>query len=91
MRSREIKVCAVCPGPVETEFFTMAEEGQGVMWYKTYSMASSPQVVKKALRDAVNDKELSIYGAAMNLFFIMSKIVPHKVILDIIGLMNREN
>ena len=89
VKHRGIKVTAVCPGPVKTEFFDIAEEGQNIMWYKKLIMVDSNKVVEKAMKDARENKELSIYGVPMNLFYIISKIIPHRVILKLLRIMNR--
>ena len=49
---REIKVTAVCPGPVKTEFFDRAYEQEEMKFYKKFVMADPKKVVRKAIRDA---------------------------------------
>jgi len=44
-------------------------------------MAKPYKVVKKALLDSRNKKEISIYSLPMQAFYIMSKILPHKFML----------
>ena len=83
LRKREIFVTAVCPGPVATDFFRIAEDGEKKAWFKDLFMAEPEQVVKKALCDSVNKKEISIYGIPMNLFYLLTKLVPHRIILKI--------
>ena len=82
LRKRKICVTAVCPGPVKTEFFDIAEEtGNKIPIYKMIVMADPVKVVRKAIADAEAGKELSIYGAAMKAFWILTKIMPHGLLL----------
>ena len=60
----EIFVTAVCPGPVETEFFEIAGQKEKNQ-RKAAVMARPEAVVKQALLDAREGKELSVYGTAM--------------------------
>lgn len=76
----EIFVTAVCSGPVETEFFEIAgQKEQNQM--KAAVMARPEAVVKQALLDAREGKELSVYGTAMKGAEAATKLLPHSVIL----------
>lgn len=81
LMKKEISVTAVCPGPVDTEFFDVAEENGTRMSIKDTFMALPEKVVRKALQDSLNNKEISIYGLPMKSFHVLSKVVPHKAIL----------
>lgn len=83
LRSREISVTAVCPGPVKTEFFDVAETTGKMALYKKLTMANPKKVVKLALRDSMMGKEISVYGPLMKAFFILTKILPHDLLLRI--------
>lgn len=87
LADREIRVTAVCPGPVKTAFFDIAQEDtdRKLKRIKMLVMAKSDKVVKKALNDARNEKEKSVYGLAMQLFEILCKVVPHKILLKIMS------
>lgn len=80
-RKKGIHFTAVCPGPVNTEFFDRAEVGYGTLSIKKFVMADKEAVVKKALWDSRNKKEVSVYGIAMKAFDVVAKIYPHKFIL----------
>lgn len=77
-----IYVTAVCPGPVETEFFLVSgkKENNGM---KDSVMAKPAAVVKQALLDARDGKAVSVYGVPMKLSRIATKIIPHSVILEV--------
>lgn len=87
LKDKKISVTAVCPGPVNTEFFRIAEDGEKTnrTWYKEYFMASAPEVVELAFRDAVKRKEVSVYSKPMKLLQIISKIFPHSIFLKIMS------
>ena len=76
---------AVCPGPVKTEFFDIAEEtGNKIPIYKMLVMANPVKVVRKAIRDGEAGRELSVYGPVMQIFRVLAKIVPHGLLLPFI-------
>lgn len=79
----EITVTAVCPGPVKTEFFAVADPDNSTKFFKKIFMADAGKVVTKALNDAKIGKDISVYGLGMKGFLILSKILPHKFIINI--------
>lgn len=82
LSSDEIFVTTVCPGPVETEFFDVA--GQREQNQMKAAVTVKPEaVVKQALLDARDGKELSVYGAAMKGAEAATKLLPHSVILKV--------
>jgi len=87
---RKIYVTAVCPGPVKTEFFDIAEATGEIPVYKKLFMANAKKVVRKALRDSCMGKSVSVYGMGMKAFYVLCKIVPHQWILGLMTAMDRE-
>lgn len=83
LKSRDIVVTAVCPGPVRTEFFDVAETTGSIPLYKKLTMADPKKVVRLALRDSMMGKSVSVYGCMMKAFFLLSKLVPHDILLTI--------
>lgn len=81
LKKRKISVTAVCPGPVDTEFFQAA--GSPVHPSKKRFMAKPKDVVKKALRDAESKKPVSVYGIPMKLVHLAGKILPTRVVLAV--------
>ncbi len=84
--ARELKkeciyVTAVCPGPVNTEFFDIAEKQSKMAWYKKYTIVEAPEVVKKAIDDSMARKTVSVYGRVMRAFRVMAKFIPHEIML----------
>ena len=81
VKKKGIFVTAVCPGPVDTEFFQAA--GTEVHPSKKRFMAKPEDVVKKALRDAESKKPVSVYGIPMKLAHLAGKILPTRVVLAV--------
>lgn len=89
LKPKNISVTAVCPGPVNTEFFNIAADGEKRPWYKDYFMASAKDVVELAIKDSKERKEVSVYGNSMKAVMILSKILPHKIILNVMDILNK--
>lgn len=81
LKHRGIYVTAVCPGPVKTEFFDIAETTGHIPLYKRLVMADPRKVVGLALRDSMMGRPLSIYGFMMKGFYFLSKFLPHSWLL----------
>ena len=90
LSERKISVTAVCPGPVDTEFFKKDYCNIEKTFYKRLVMAKTDQVVKKALVDAIQRKEMSVYGKSMQAFHILTKIFPHKLFLTILRQLQKD-
>ena len=74
---------AVCPGPVETEFFAVAQKnefmkdkGGETEPANRALFASSRDVVAKALADLDKGKRHSIFGFSMKLFASAAALAP---------------
>ena len=78
LKSRKVTVTAVCPGPVDTEFFDIA--GSKGMKLKCSDPA---KVVTKAIKDAALGNEISVYGVTMKVAEAAAKILPHKVVMKV--------
>lgn len=84
LKPKKIVVTAVCPGPVSTEFFDTALEGKPLSFYKQLVMVKPSYVTQTAIRDSLMGKELSIAGPFMKLFYVLCRIVPHRLIMKFI-------
>lgn len=89
LRPKGISVTAVCPGPVATDFFTIAEETGSPFALKKFFMAKKEKVVGLALKDAFCKKDISVYGISMKVLRLLVKLVPQKFILYIYAKMCR--
>ncbi len=76
LKSRSITVTAVCPGPVRTEFFDIAETYESIRFYKKLAMARADKVVRQALTDAALGRSVSVYGPLMKGFRLLTKFLP---------------
>lgn len=81
LKKRRITVTAVCPGPVKTEFFDIAQTTGKIKAYKLLAMADAKKVVAKAIRDAEEDKDVSVYGLPMQICGVIAKVIPHRWLL----------
>lgn len=78
LKGRGIAVTAMCPGPVDTEFFQVSGELENP--WKKLVMASAPKVVHKALLDSRKKKDISVYGWAMKAAGIAAALLPYRFI-----------
>ena len=83
LRDRDIYVTAVCPGPVKTEFFDLAETTGQIPLYKRLVMANPRHVVRKALNDSILGRPVSVYGLTMKAFRLLAKLAPHGFLLSV--------
>lgn len=81
LEKRKIYVTAICPGPVQTEFFDRAEKNGSILKIKQFIMAKPEKVVKKALKDSLKRKGKSVYGAPIKYIEVISKLLPYKSLL----------
>lgn len=85
LKKKNIYVTAVCPGPVETEFFGIALDGGKLAPIKKLTIAEPKKVVKKALMDSMKGKRISVYGPWMKAFYVLCRIVPHEILMGFIN------
>ncbi len=81
LRDAGIYVTAVCPGPVDTPFFDIAEALASTLALKKYTMVSPERVVSLALKDSYYRRPLSVCGLLMKSFRVLSRAVPHCLLL----------
>lgn len=81
LKPRKIYVTAVCPGPVDTEFFDVAEETGGISLLKKLVKADPKKVVELAIEDSRHGRAMSVYGPLVKLFYVLSKILPHSILM----------
>ncbi|MFR5782497.1 MAG: SDR family NAD(P)-dependent oxidoreductase [Oscillospiraceae bacterium] len=82
LEPRGIRVMAVSPGWVKTEFFEHAVSDNGAVTY--YDILWEPaDVVKQALKDYKKGKDLSILGHSVRRQVLLVKLLPHRLIMKI--------
>lgn len=84
LKDKGIVVTSVCPGPVDTPFFDIAEKSGNMLSIKAMTMVDSRNVVAKALRDACDRKATSVYSLPIQAFAALAKLVPHSLILPVV-------
>jgi len=77
-----IYVTSVCPGPVDTPFFDIAEKTGATLSIKKYTMVSVHKVVALALKDSFHKRSMSVCSLPIKAFQCLSKLAPHQVLLD---------
>jgi short-subunit dehydrogenase len=82
LRHTGIKMMAVCPGWVKTEFFDRAVVDDGVITYYN-QFFTAEQVVKRALRDMKKGKDVSVVGPMIRGQVLLTKLLPHRLVMKI--------
>lgn len=86
-----ISVTAVCPGPVDTEFFEKAGTSEYRSPFKEQFMAKPDRVVKQALYDARKGRGVSVYGLTMNGLRLLAKELPHSWLIWLTDIIYTQN
>lgn len=76
-----IRVMAVCPGWVRTEFFDRAATDETIQYYNRFYTAQ--QVVTRALRDMAKGKDVSTVGFPIRMQVRAVKLLPHRLVMKI--------
>lgn len=79
LKKKGIVVTAVCPGPVDTEFFDFSGKPENIL--KRLTMAKADRVVHQALKDTRAGKAVSVYGIPMKLTYLGTKLLPHGLLV----------
>lgn len=76
LKPRGVSVTAVCPGWTKTPFLTGAEKhGNGAVTRFMFPL-NPDKVVRRALRDGLRHKSMSVYGLPYKLQWFFSKLLP---------------
>ena len=78
---RKIRMIAVCPGWVKTEFFDRAVTDDTIVHYNKFY--TSKQVVSQAVKDMYRGKDVSVCGSFVKGQVLLAKILPHKMVMKI--------
>lgn len=90
LKGAEIYVTAVCPGPVDTPFFDIAERYASTLALKKYTMVSAERVVARALKDSWHRRPMSVCSLPIQSFMLLTKTAPHSAILGAMRLLKRK-
>ena len=81
VQDRGIRVMAVCPGWVRTEFFDHAVNDDTIKYYNKFF--EPEEVVKTAMKDMKKGKDVSVCGFPVKAQVFAAKLMPHKVVMRI--------
>ena len=81
LKSKEITVTAVCPNPMETEFFQHTGKPQEISSIKKIGLEQVEKVAAKALRRSERKKDISLQSLSAKFVRIVARILPHPLIL----------
>ena len=83
LRPRGIKVCAVCPGPMDTEFWDVAGVGEGKSRLIDKLPKVSPTAVATgSLRAAKRGKRSYTNSLFYKFYRVLAKILPHGLLRE---------
>lgn len=83
LKDAGISVTCVCPFWTKTNFFNRAETQENKVVTKFIVMYKPEDVVKKAIKDAIKRKEISICGFVARTQTRLVKVFPHKTVMKI--------
>lgn len=81
LNEKGIYVTSVCPGPVDTPFFDIAERNGSTLAIKKLTMVEASEVVALALRDSYYRRKMSVCSPMMKLFRVSTKVIPTDLFL----------
>lgn len=83
LRQKGIRVLAICPGWIRTEFFERAQTAGDDSVTRIKPVREAAGVVKTALRDDRRGKDVSVYGFSERLERVLVKLLPHRLVMRI--------
>ncbi len=81
LKKRGIRVMAVCPGWVKTEFFDRAVHDDTITYYNHFYTAE--EVVTRAMKDMKRGRDVSICGFRIRAQVFFTKLLPHRLVMKI--------
>lgn len=81
LRDKGIRVIAVCPGWISTEFIDLAKQDNTVNYFSRYY--TPEQVIAKAIRDMKKGKTVSTLGLPEKLQTVLVKFLPVNLVMKV--------
>ncbi len=84
LKDRKINVCAVCPGPMSTEFLSVAGiEGHNSKTFDTLPYNDPRTVASVSLKKAAAGKAIYTPGLFYKFYRVLAKILPHNLLMPL--------
>lgn len=83
LKEKQICATAVCPGWMNTRLIERAKIGAKKATTKFPFIVEPAPVAKKALKDANNNKDMSVYSCVIKLSHLLSKLLPQRLLMKI--------
>ena len=83
LNDKGVSATAVCPGWMNTNLIDRADTGAKKATNKFPFMVEPYPVAEKALKDANNNKDMSVYGIAIKSSHLLSKLLPQRLLMKI--------
>ncbi len=82
LKSRDIHVLAVCPGPMDTEFLPVAGIGKGdSKTFDTLPRVKPKTVARRALKAAQKNKAVYTCKLFYRFYHLLAKLLPHSLVM----------
>jgi len=81
LRQHGISVTALCPGPVETEFATVADMEGAFAQAPAFSVVSAEECARQAIEGLDNNKRVVVPGLAIRAAGLAGRYTPRSVLL----------
>ena len=82
LKNKKINVCAVCPGPMDTEFLPIAGIEKGTSkTFDTLPRCNPDKVAEKGLNAASKGKGVYTPKAFFRFYRFVAKVLPHSIVM----------
>ena len=81
LKGSGIRMMAMNPGWVKTDFFDRAVVDDTITYYNRYYTAE--QVITRALKDMKRGRDVSVCGAPVRVQVCATKLMPHRIVMEI--------
>lgn len=86
LKKRKINVLAACPGPMDTEFLSVAGIEKGVSrMFDTLPRVNPTQMAVKSLKASKKRKAVYTNRIFFKFYRILAKILPHSIVMKMAG------
>ena len=81
LKKRRVNVCAVCPGPMNTEFLDVADIKGNSKTFKTLPYCIPEKVAKASLTAAKKGRAVYTPTAFYKFYRVLAKLLPHNIVM----------